>query len=274
MEGNQNVPVEQTVVSVTRNVAGNDQQPPANQAIPMQSEIPTLDTVSLATAATFGAFKLEERFSFIRPYSPSVCVELKGFRHAVVRYRNTDDKVIKKAAQLATIPQIVLPEEYQFLDERARKVILGIFEDEQDDIIKSLIEEKQVSTVGWDLLTLDKVLDSLTAVQLSKRLKKEQIEAWFKVAAKQVCDTRAMQIAEAKQFNPEQTAKQIAGTMNAYCALAMKLAAPVPNIGQGEATALQNMLTVGKLDDDMSRVIKAKLHAILHPKIAENSSDL
>jgi hypothetical protein len=247
---------------------------PSNQAVPTQSEIPTLETVSLATVATFGAFKLEERFSFVRPYSPQVCVDIPGFRHSVARYRNTDEKVASKPAKLCTVPQLVLPEEYELLDERARKVILGVFEDEQDLIIKNLIDEHAASTVAWEVITLDKVLDSLTAVRLSKRLTKEQIDAWFKIACKDVCTVRATQIAEAKGFNAEQTQKQIAGTMNAYCALACKLAAPVPNMGQGEATALQNLLFVGKLEDDMAKVLKAKLHAILNPKIVEQSSDL
>lgn len=244
-----------------------------NTVIPVQSQIPTFAEIGVSTLAPFDAFKLEEKFSFVRPYSPSLCNELAGYRHSVIRYRNTDKTgTVSKPAKMVTIPQLALPDDWQVaMDERAQKVILGVLEDEQDNIIRNLIDEKQASRVSWDDLVLDKVLDSLTAVRISQRLTKEQIEAWGRVAMNEVCTTRAKQIAEAKGFNPEQTAKQIAGTLNAYVALAMKLAAPVPNIGQNEATALQNLLLVGQLDDDMAKVLKAKLHAILNPKVAENN---
>lgn len=228
--------------------------------------IPTLETV--VTLATFGAFKVEEKVSFVRKYSPTVQA-IPGFRHAVLRYRVTGKDTAEKPAVMATIPQLQLPEEYSLLDERARKVILGVYEDEQDNIVRGLIDA-QASMIHWESVELDKVLDSLTAVRISQRLTKEGIEQWAKIAFVAFCNTRADQISLEKQFGEEQKAKQRAGTLNAYCALAMKLAAPVPNIGQGEATTLQTMLGVAALDDDMAKVLKSKLHAILNPKITEN----
>lgn len=239
------------------------------------TQIPTLGSTSnpavVLPQATFAAFKEDEQFSFVRAYSPTV-TEITGYRHAVIRYRDGDSKkgTVSTPAKMVTIPQLVLPEEYMLLDERATKVILGMFEDEQDEIIRNLIDEKQASKITWDVLTLDCVLSSLTAVRISKRLTKEQIENWARIAFKDVCEVRAKQIAEAKQFNAEQTAKQVAGTLNAYVALAMKLAAPVPNVGENDARALQNLLLVGKLDDDMSKVIRTKLHQMLNPKVVEN----
>jgi hypothetical protein len=229
--------------------------------------IPTLESVT--TLATFGAFKVEERLSFVRPYSPTVQA-IPGFRHSVIRYRVTGKDTVEKPAKMATIPQLVLPDEYSLLDERARKVILGTYEDEQDNIVRGIIDA-QFSNVHWDAVSLEKVLESLTAVRMSNRLTKEQIEVWAKVAFVAACDTRADQISSEKSYTPEQAAKQRAGTLNAYAALAMKLAAPVPNIGQGEATALKNMLLVAKLDDDMAKVLLTKLEAILNPKITQNN---
>lgn len=231
-----------------------------------QQQIPTLD--SIATLATFGAFKVDEKLSFVRPYDPKVQA-IPGFRHAIVRYRNTDKAgTVDKPAKMATVPELKLTDDY-LVPEKAAKVLLGVFEDEQDNIVRGFVDAG-ASHVAWDSVTLDKVLDSLTAVRLSNRLTKEQIEAWAKIALVDCCTVRATQIAVEKKYNAEQTAKQVAGTINAYCALAMKMAAPVPNIGQGEATALNNMLLVSKLDDDMSHVLLAKLNAILHPKITEN----
>lgn len=229
--------------------------------------VPKLGDVALL--ATFGAFKVDDKISFIRPYSPTVQA-VEGFRHAVVRYRNTDKAVADKPAKMVTVPVVVLPEEYSLIDERARKVILGVFEDEQDNMIRSMIDTQQ-TVIHWDNVSLEKILDSLTAIRVSNRLTKEQIEGWSKIAFLASCNERADQISEAKKYDTEQSAKQRAGTLNAYCNLAMKLAAPVPNIGQGEATALKNMLLVAKLDDDMAKVLLAKLQAILEPKIIANA---
>lgn len=229
--------------------------------------IPTLETV--ATLATFGAFKVEERISFVRNYSPSVQA-IEGFRHAVIRYRVTGKDTVEKPAKMATIPALVLPEEYQLIDERARKVILGVFEDEQDNIVRAAIDAQR-SSIHWDEVSLEKVLESLTAVRMSNRLTKEQIEGWARIAFVSACDQRADQISAEKKYSPEQASKQRAGTLNAYVALAMKLAAPVPNIGQGEATALKNMILVAELADDMAKVLLAKLDAILNPKIVANA---
>lgn len=229
--------------------------------------IPTLES-QLALHATFGAFKIEDKVSFARKYDPRV-QELPNFRHAIVRYRNTDKSTVEKLAQMVTVPQLVLPEEYELLDEKARKVILGLYEDEQDNIIRSLIDAG-VSNIRWDALSVSKVLESLTAVRLSNRLTKEQIENWARIALKDVSYTRADQISNEKSFNAEQKEKQRAGTLNAYVTLAMKLAAPVPNVGQHEVTALKNMMSVAKLADDMSKVLFAKIDAILNPKIVAN----
>lgn len=222
-----------------------------------------------ATPSSFAAFKEAEAISFVRQYDPRVQA-IEGYRHAVIRYRNTDKKLAEKTAQMVTVPQLKLTDDY-LLPELATKVLLGTLEDEQDNMIRSMIETS--STVKWNEIVLDSILASLTALRVSNRLSKEQIEAWAGIAFVDFCNTRADQISLAKQYNPEQSAKQRAGTLTAYKELAMKLAAPVPNIGQEQATALKNMLTVAKLDDDMAKVLKAKLEAILNPKVVE-SGDL
>lgn len=222
---------------------------------------------SLEMLPTFNAFKVEDRISFVRQYDPKI-TDIPGFTTQVIRYRNTDGKATK-TAQMVTVPSIKLPEEYSLLPEKAIKVLQGVFEDEQNSMIRSQLDSG-ASHIGWDSITLDCILDSLTAVRMSQRLTKEQIENWFKLAAKDVCTTRAVQIAQEKNFNEEQRSKQIAGTINAYSALACKLAAPVPNLGENEARALKNLLTVGQLADDMAKVLLTKLEQILNPKVIEN----
>lgn len=227
--------------------------------------IPVLTDMPLAsTPSSFAAFKEAERISFVRQYDPRV-QGIEGYRHAVIRYRNTDKKVAEKVAQMVTIPQIRLSDEY-LLPEPASKVLIGCLEDEQDNMVRSMIDLGR-SNIPWSELTLECTLASLTALRVSNRLSKEQIEAWAAIAFVSFCNTRADQISEAKKYNPEQSAKQRAGTLTAYKELAMKLAAPVPNIGQEQATALKNMLTVANLDDDMAKVLKAKLEAILNPQV-------
>lgn len=233
-------------------------------------QLSTMSTNALATPA-FAAYKEEMKLSFVRQYDPRV-QSIEGFRHAVIRYRNTDKKTVEKAAQMVTIPQLKLPEEYSLIASEVQKLVCAMFEDEQDAIIRSKLDQG-VSNIGWDDLELPRLVESLTAVRISNRLSKEQIEAWFMVAAKEVITVRANQISDAKQHNEEQRKLQVAGTMNAYKEIACKLAAPVPNIGQEQATALKNLFVVAKLADDMSKVLLAKLEQILNPKIVE-SGDL
>lgn len=241
---------------------------PVALAIPVLGDTPSANG-NLATVATFAAFKVAEQLSFIRQYDPRVTT-IAGYRHAVIRFRNTDAKATPKTAQMVTVPQLVLPEEFSLLPEKAIKVLMGAFEDAQDSIIRSRIDIG-AHHVPWDCLELDKVLDFLTAVRMSQRLTKEGVENWFKIAAKDVCTIRANQIAESKGFDATQSAMQVAGTINAYCALATKLSAPVPNLGENEAKALKNLLVVGALSDDMAKVLLAKLEQILNPKITENT---
>lgn len=244
-----------------------------NQGFSVGANIPVLAEATVinapAMSGTFAAFKEEERLSFIRPYSPNVQA-IAGYRHAVIRWRNTDKGTASKPAQMVTVPSLMLPEDNYLLPESAAKVLLGVLEDEQDAMIRAEIENK-ASYIGWDNVTLEKVLDSLTAIRVSQRLTKEQIEHWANVALVEFCNTRAAQICESKGItDATEIAKHQAGTLNAYKKRVMLLAAPVPNIGQGEATAVLNALTVAKLDDDMAKVLIKKLNAILNPKIIED----
>lgn len=225
---------------------------------------------TIATLATFGAFKVDEKFSFVRPYNVASVQGIPNFRHAVIRYRVTGTEKVEKPAKMVTVPSVALPEEYELLDERAKKVILGLYEDEQDRMLRSMIDAGK-DRIQWETVTLNCILDSLTAERMSSRLTKEQIENWARVALLKACEVRADQVSEAKSFNEEQKLKQRAGTLNAYVALACKLAAPVPNVGQSEATALKNMLIVSELDDDMAKVLLAKLDNMLNPKVIENA---
>lgn len=248
---------------------------PANNAAIAALVIPTLAEVTTlaSTPSSFAAFKAEEQISFVRTYDPRVQA-IEGYRHAIIRYRNTDKKAVEKTAQMVTIPQLKMDASLAVFEDSkngnaAASILLGVFEDEQDAMIRSMIDSGQ-SNIHWNLLTLDCVLASLTAARVSNRLTKEQIEAWAKIAFVEVCNTRADQISQAKSYNADQAAKQRAGTLNAYVELAAKLSAPVPNIGMEQATALKNQMALAKLDDDMSKVLRAKLEAILNPKIVEN----
>jgi hypothetical protein len=244
-------------------------QPQVNAAavaalvIPSLAEVTTLAT----TPSSFAAFKADEGISFVRQYDPKVQA-IEGYRHAVIRYRNTDKKAVEKVAQMVTIPQLKLTDDY-LLPEKATSILLGVFEDEQDAMIRSMIDNG-ASTIHWNLLTLDHVLASMTAARVSNRLTKEQIEAWARIAFVEVCNQRADQISQAKNYSADQAAKQRAGTLNAYVELAAKLSAPVPNIGMEAATALKNQMLLAKLSDDLSKVLFAKLEAILNPQIVAN----
>ena len=217
-------------------------------------------------APSFSAFKAEERFSFVRAYDVNA-TKTEGYRNAVIRYRNTDKKAIQLSPKMATIPQMVLSADYK-LPGVAESVFVGVLEDEQDNIIRSLIDSG-ASTINWDSVSLDAVLASITAIRVSNRLSKEQIEAWGTKALSIACYARADEIAITKGYDEAGKAKQRAGTLSAYVGLASKLAAPVPNIGAEGCNALKAMMARANLDDDISRVLAKKIEAILNPKVLE-----
>lgn len=224
------------------------------------------------TAPMFSAFNAEKGISFIRGYDPKATIT-EGYRHAVIRYRETA-KTVAKPAQMVTIPVVVLPADNYLMPDAAAKVLLGVIEDEQDALIKESIEKGE-SLINWADITLDKCLDALTATRVSSRLTKEQIENWVMVAMQEQLRQRGKQNGASKGFaeDSEQMLKQIAATINNYRELYGRLAAPVPNLGQEQAQALQNQLTVSKLDDDIAKALSKRLHAILNP-VAAQTGDL
>lgn len=240
------------------------------------SLIPSLNDATVF-ALNFAAYKTEDRISFVRRYDPKTTA-IEGMRHAVLRYRVTEKMKagatapIEKPSQMVTIPQIEIPADW-VLSEKASKVLLGILEDGQDNLIKGLIEDKKASVIGWDLLSVDCVLDALTAVRVSDRLTKADIEAWASVAIKDACYTRAKQIAEEKQ-DMANIAKYQTGTHQAYTDLFAKLAAPVPNVGHNDAISGKNLILIAKLDDDMAKALLRKLEVIINPPVLKGNTYL
>lgn len=232
-----------------------------------------MDQITVSTSVqspAFAAFKAESRVSFIRPYDPKACVPVDGFRYAILRYRDTGKNTASKPAQAVCVPQVTLPEDSYLLPAQATQVLLSVLEDQQDVMIKAAIAN-DAKLIQWDDLSLDKVLDALTAIQTSQRLTKEQIEAWVMVAMLPTLTKRGTSIAEGKGFKQgsEEWNKQVAVVIGNYKAKFSTLSAPVPNIQQEQAIALKNMLTQANLADDISKSLGKKIHAILNPEILE-----
>lgn len=226
-------------------------------------------TAGSSMSPMFAAFKADSKVSFIRPYDPKQSVAVEGYRHAVVRFRDTTKGVSVKPAQMVTVPSLLFPDDWK-LPAQAGKVLLGVFEDQQDEMIRGEIL-KESKLINWPDISLEKVLDSLTAIQTSQRLNKDQIEAWVMASMVPFLTQRGIQISEAKGF-PEQSEarnKQVAGVINNYKVKFAALAAPLPNLKQDEAIALKNMLAISKLDDDVAKSLGRKIHAILNPEILE-----
>lgn len=228
-----------------------------------------MDQVTVGTQTTFAAFKADSRISFIRPYDPKACNPVADYRHAVVRFRDTGKNTASRPAQVVTIPQVTLPEGYT-LPDAAAKVLLGVIEDQQDEMIRSAILSDS-KLINWDDISIDKALEALTAIQTSQRLTKEQIESWVMAAMLASLNQRGVQVCESKGYQQGSEAwnKQIAGIVNNYKVKFAALAAPVPNLKQEEAIALKNMLAVSKVSDDISKSLGKKIHAILNPEILE-----
>lgn len=231
-----------------------------------------METTNVVSNPGFSAFKLESSISFIRPYDPKAA-SITGYRHAIIRYRDTSKGVSIKPAQMCTIPELSLPDDYSLLPDKAVAVLKGVICDEQDAIIKQAIEDKK-SIISWSDVSLDACLDSLTATRVSQRLTLEQINAWVRVAMVATIRQRAEQkLSEgAKDYQGKTLDQAFAILMNAYAEKYSKLSAPVPNLGMETATMLHNQLLTSELDDDIAKALRAKLHAILNP--IKDSSDL
>lgn len=231
-----------------------------------QTNVPTLQT---AIALTLAMFKEDEQFSFVRPYVAANCTNVEGYRHAVIRYRVTGTDKVEKPAKMATIPSIVLPEDSYKLPDDAKKVLIGVLEDQQDAIIRTIIDDKK-DIVDWSSVNLQATLNALTATRVSNRLTRDGIENWFNASVvKTAAELRGEQVAEQKGFakGSEQWNKQVAGSVQAYRDNFGKLAAAVPNLGQNTAVALQNILKTSEAADDMALALGKKLHQILNPVV-------
>lgn len=227
-------------------------------------------TSPAAESLDFTKFSTELQKSFVVPYNPKVS-EMQGFRHAVVRYRVTGTNKVDKPAKMATVPQIALDSASYLLPKQAETVLLGVLEDQQDGMIREMIESGK-NTIQWEEITLEKTLAALTATRISNRLTRELVENWADVAIRPFTDARAQQIAEAKGFadDPIKLASQSAATFNSYKDNLAKLAAAVPNVGQDTAIQLDTFMRNSKLDDDIAKVLNRKLHAIQNPVAASD----
>lgn len=213
--------------------------------------------------------------SFVMKYDPKVS-EIVGYRNAVIRYRLTGTNKVERTAQMVTIPSVKLPADTYLLPESAATVLIGVIEDQQDTIIRELLEQKPCpAVVSWTAVTLDAALAALTATRVSSRLTSANIDTWVRFIGGLMLPTlvaRGMAIADIKGYpelldDPLRRA-QVAGTVNAYAKRFGNLAAAVPNLGEDEAKSLQAMLASSKADDDIARTLNRKLHAILNPKIS------
>jgi len=228
-------------------------------------EFSNMETSVLQSPA-FSAFKVDAAISFIRPFNPKEAISVDGYRNSVIRYRDTTKGVAVKPAKVVTIPQVTLPEDVYQLPDDAKKVLLGVLEDQQDTLIRDLIDNG-ATLIEWDKVSLENCLTTLTAVRVSQRLTKEQIEAWARVALASFFAVRAGEISDNQRHDDVKRSAQLALTTNAYIASLSSLSAPVPNLSTEKATALKNALTVARVNDDISKSLFAKIDAILNPKI-------
>src|SRR5258706_3760231 len=226
--------------------------------------IPVLTSLE-AQSLDFTKFNAEKQFSFVVPYNAKVS-EMIGYRYAVIRYRVVGKTAVDKPAKMATIPQIKLDADNYLLPKQAETVLLGVLEDQQDGMIRDMIESGK-NTIAWEDVTLEKTLAALTATRISNRLTREIVEFWADAAIRPATDKRAQQVAEAKGFanDPAKLSAQQAATFNAYKDNLAKLAAAVPNLGMETANQLDVFMKANALDDDIAKVLKRKLHAILNP---------
>lgn len=233
--------------------------------------VPVLTSAS-AESLDFTKFNAEKMLSFVVPHNAKVS-EMSGYRHAVIRYRVVGKTAVDKPAKMATIPQIKLDADSYLLPKAAETVLLGVLEDQQDGMIREMIEAGS-NTIKWEEITLEKTLSALTATRISNRLTREIVELWADAAIRPTTDKRAMQVAETKGFSADaaKVAMQQAATFNAYKDNLAKLAAAVPNLGMETANQLDVFMKASALDDDIAKVLKRKLHAILNPAAA--SEDL
>jgi len=243
---------------------------PNSQQQQQQPQVPNVPNTGMQHPM-FSHLDSERQVSFVRKHDAKVTAGPE-YRVAVIRYRDLGKpNVAVKPAQMVILPQVTLPEEYMLCD-KARQVLIGVLEDQQDVIIRQKIDEN-AKEIKWADVSVDSCLDALTATRVSSRLTKEAIEAWVSVAMLPMLTERGKEIAKAKEMNAENTAKQVASTINAYKEQYGKLAAAVPNIGKETAERLSQFLDKTELSDDIAKALAKKLKAILNPP-ALNDGDL
>lgn len=231
----------------------------------------TLGTNNMQHVTGFAAFKAESQLSFVRAYDPKAA-KIEGFTHQVLRYRETEKQkkqgIAAKQAQMVTVPSLVFPADWK-LPETPASVLMGVFEDAQNDLLKSLIDGEGKKVIEWDDVDLEHVLAFLTATRTSSRMTKESNEAWAKVALAVACEERGNELAENKGVtDPAELQKLQNAVLLTYVQIAGKLSAAVPNVGKAEAEAMVAMLERAGIEDDVSKALSKKLHNILNPAVA------
>lgn len=239
-------------------------------------EIPSLDQAEVLKPTHFSAYNEGQRVSFIKPYDPKA-PSLQGFSVAKIQYRVTEKQkekgTVAKPTQMVYYPSLTIPQDWK-IPEDVASLFLDLCQDEVVEIIRAKIEDK-AATIHWDILTLDKVISSLKAVQASKKFTSASLEAWATAALVPFCEGRAKALCEANNVTDEAKCKeQFARTLNAYKDRIVKLAAPVPNLGTEDCNALLKMFEVAALADPIADALVAKIKIMLQPKVLKDVTDL
>ena len=237
----------------------------------------TTENGTSVAAPNFAKFDVEKAISFTRRYDPKEQAT-EGYRNVKIGYRETKKNPIPPEPKVVSIPQVSLGQAQTALEmvtdtdtAKLSAVLLGAIEDGQDAMVRYMVDGENRKVINWQEVSLSATLEFLTTARASQRLTREGIEAWIDSALLPTLNERGAELAANKLITaPALIAQQQVAVVARYKSIIGGLSAAVQKIAQEEAIAAVTILKRANLADEMSKVLLAKLDALLNPPAANN----
>lgn len=196
------------------------------------------------------------------PFVAGKTVALNDQRLAKVGYKTTKKQKAKFANVAVSVP-VISTDSKEFNDlmgsGRMDKYVIGLLENAQDGIIRSLYESNNgvLSSVSDEEIGFDACIAFMEAESTGNRLTKEAIEAWFDESMK---DNLYVVIAEKLGFNEptENQDKEIQKHLNGYRGVFSSLAGGKTFLQPTQIKGCKTALSIVE-DDDMAKRLMNRL---------------
>lgn len=176
---------------------------------------------------------------------------------------------MKYPSVCVSVPKIQEPLSAEIL-QRLNPYIVGMLEETQDKIVKSLYESKEgkLSNISDEDIDMNAIIGFLENEYSGGRLTKEFLISWFN---ENVQDNLSVTIAEKMGLqNPDDKDwEKINKAVNGYREMISSLSAGAVVYSAGQCSALIQCLEIAGVDDDVNKKLTLRLNKMMNPTKSE-----